>query len=273
MAPHAIILRAAHRAAATVAEFARLGIDSSCTQLIETVWPQDLTALDERVGRLAAGEYQWVMLTSVSTVHVLAQRLAGRPLPPHTRFAAVGASTAAAAGRLLGREVDFLPAEQSAAGMVREFFLPPGTRVLYAHGDLASPTLSQGLRGWQVALDEVIAYATVPAGGDQHPVHALPAPDGVRVLDPQQMLGALPHSQLVVFAAPSIVRRFAELAGTSLAAGLGTIAIGAPTARAMEQAGIRVDATAADPTPAGLAACARRLLQREPEPGRHRPHT
>jgi len=257
----AIILRDPARAASTVAEFAALGIESRCVQLIETVWPAQLAELDRCLDRLAAGGYDWAVFTSVSTVAACARRLAGRRMAAGTRIAAVGRRTAEAVREQLGRTVDFLPREQSAAGMVREWSLPAGSRVLYAHGDLASGTLGEGLAGWGVRLDEVIAYRTVDAGSGGERVQPRQEPAGVAQLDPAALPGQLEHTDLLVFAAPSIVRRFIALAGTRLPERVRTIAIGQPTARTIQQAGLRLDATAADPTPAGLARCARELLQ------------
>ncbi|MEF9982797.1 MAG: uroporphyrinogen-III synthase, partial [Glutamicibacter sp.] len=71
----------------------------------------------------------------------------------------------------------------------------------------------------------------------------------------------LEEQDLVVFSAPSVVRRFVQLAGTQLPGKLQTIAIGHPTARAMERAGLPVHAVASAPTPQGLARAAQDLLR------------
>lgn len=56
------------------------------------------------------------------------------------------------------------------------------------------------------------------------------------------------------------MRRFAQLAGGRLPARVHTLAIGQPTARALEAAGLPVHGTAQDPGPAGLARAARSVL-------------
>ncbi|MCW4464353.1 uroporphyrinogen-III synthase [Glutamicibacter sp. MNS18] len=261
MQPRAIILRAPQRAAATVAALTAAGISSSCCQLIETVWPEDLTGLDTHVARLREGRYDWTVFTSVTTVHAVAERLGTGAWPQGTRIAAVGTKTAEQAHAAFGRQAHFVPQLQSAAGMVAEWQLAPRSRVFYPHGDLASPTLAEGLGRRGMRLDEVLAYRTVAAGSGGEPVARSVLPPGIRVLDPGLLAGELPETDLLVFAAPSIVRRFVQLAGTGLPARTRTLAIGQPTARALAAAGLPVHDTAADPTPAGLAASARKILK------------
>ncbi|MGP9607323.1 uroporphyrinogen-III synthase [Glutamicibacter sp. AOP38-B1-38] len=258
MTYQALILRDAARAAATVREFEQLGIESCCARLIDTVWPADRSELSRGVAALAAGSYQWLVLTSVNTVEVIATLLAGRPLPPRLRVAAVGTKTAKAARARLGVDADFVPTEQSAAGMVAQWRLEPGQKIFYPHGDLASSTLSAGLGAHEV--HEVLAYRTVAAGSGGAPLTAVPAPPGIRVLAPEEITRQLDRLDLLVFSAPSIVRRFVQLAGDRLPERVKTVAIGQPTAAALRAAGLRADAIAAEPTPAGLARAAQELL-------------
>jgi len=97
---------------------------------------------------------------------------AGRAAHPSsgTRVAAVGDATAAALGRA-GVDVDYVPTgEQSARGMLTEWpglgqRLESGARgsVLVPQGDLAEPTLSDGLRTLGLRPDVVTCYRNVPA--------------------------------------------------------------------------------------------------------------
>jgi len=48
----------------------------------------------------------------------------------------------------------------------REALLQPGDRVLMARGDLANPALADELAALGAVVDDIIAYRTVPAGGD-----------------------------------------------------------------------------------------------------------
>jgi uroporphyrinogen-III synthase len=166
------------------------GAEAVVVPLIEFAPPADVQPLDDALRRLSEGEYDWVTVTSGTTVTALAGRASGIVEPDHpaaatpatalraflsrSRVAAVGPGTA----RVLqqhGITPDLVPTgERSARGLVAEFPPPPlgggtdpsavGTatgRVLVPHSDLAEPTVVDGLRtaGWDV--DDVIAYRTV----------------------------------------------------------------------------------------------------------------
>lgn len=260
MSVHALILRDAARAVQTVKEFERLGIKSTCAQLIETQWPHDLDQVRKDCEQLLHGEFHWLVLTSVNTVKALASLLAGRELPTQLKLAVVGTQTARAVQQRLGRDPQFIPQEQSAAGMVSEWELPVGSRIFYPHGDLASSTLADGLRELGVHLRESIVYYTVAAGTGGEPLEPKTKPAGINEIDPTELGAALAHTDLVVFTAPSIVRRFVHLVGNSLPAQVQTLAIGRPTAAALELAGLKVSLIAGEPTPTGLAVAAQQLF-------------
>ncbi|PYY37966.1 MULTISPECIES: uroporphyrinogen-III synthase [unclassified Curtobacterium] len=117
----------------------------------------------------------WLVVTSATTVRVLAERLPG--LPAGVRVAAVGEVTARAA-RAVGWTVDLVPDDHSAAGLVRA--LPADARlVLHPRSDLAAPTLVDGLRARGIDVSEVVAYRTVGTG--DAPIPGDPAPDIVLV--------------------------------------------------------------------------------------------
>ncbi|HCJ53163.1 MULTISPECIES: uroporphyrinogen-III synthase [Glutamicibacter] len=261
MAYQALILRSPARAAATVQEFDQLGLTSWCAQLIETVWPADRSSLQRMASELVAGAYSWLVFTSVNTVKVVQQVLDGQPLPEPLRLASVGEKTTEAIERYLGRSVDFEAEEQSAAGMLAAWVPEPGARICYPHGDLASSTLADGLGKYPVQVNEFIVYETVDAPADGTPVSEPEAVPGLNVLPANRIGDRLEEQDLVVFSAPSVVRRFVQLAGTQLPEKLQTIAIGRPTARAMERAGLPVHAVASAPTPQGLAHAAQDLLR------------
>jgi len=117
--------------------------------------PELLAAALERLG---AGAYDWLVVTSATTVDVLMS--AGAVIPDSTRVAAVGETTAGAM-TASGYRVDFVPArDNSARGLVAEW---PGTggRVLVPQSDIAEPTLVDGLAALGVDAEYVTAYRTV----------------------------------------------------------------------------------------------------------------
>lgn len=174
------------------AMLAEHGAEAVVVPLIEFAPPADVPALDAALVRLAAGTYDWVTVTSATTVTALVGRAAGIVEPTHpgagspgaalsailgsTRVAAVGPGTARALERY-GVTAHLVPSgERSARGLVAEFPPPPasadptsvgsGGRVLVPHSDLADGTVATGLRaaGWDV--DEVVAYRTVSGDVD-----------------------------------------------------------------------------------------------------------
>jgi uroporphyrinogen-III synthase len=110
--------------------------------------------------RLEAGDYDWLVVTSATTVDVLMGNSI-RPAPT-TRVAAVGETTAAALG-LAGIRVDFVPEnDNSARGLLKEWPIEQiRGRVLVPQSDIAEPTLVAGLAERGVDAEFVAAYRTV----------------------------------------------------------------------------------------------------------------
>ncbi|MBN7794238.1 uroporphyrinogen-III synthase [Microbacterium esteraromaticum] len=121
----------------------------------------DQDALDAALARLAAGEYDWLTITSATTVDVLfAHRV---EVPRSTRIAAVGETTAAAL-QAVGYEVALVPdLDNSAAGMAEQMIAlePDPRRVLSLRSEIAKPVLSVMLKDAGHDVDSVVAYRTV----------------------------------------------------------------------------------------------------------------
>lgn len=131
--------------------------------------PANPVALTAACSRLSAGEYDWLVVTSATTVDFLVR--AGVRLPRKTRVAAVGEGTRAAL-ETAGFAVDFVPqTEHSAAGLVAEWpdkeWPDKQGRVLIPQSAIAEPTLAEGLIGLGLTVDTVAAYRTnaVALGG------------------------------------------------------------------------------------------------------------
>jgi uroporphyrinogen-III synthase len=202
--------------------------------------------LDRAVGDLAAGRFDWVVLTSVNgvaAVRARAEALGHGPAAVTTaKVAAVGPATEAAL-RLWGVEPDLVPEVATAAALGAAFAARPAAsgsgRVLLARADLANPELAATLRdkGW--AASEVVAYHTVPVGTLD--------PAARRRLDGGEV-------DWVAFTASSTVTGFLRGYGGPPPPGVRVAAIGPVTAGTARSAGIRVAATAADHTIGGLVA-------------------
>jgi len=212
--------------------------------------------LDRAVEDLAAGRFDWVVLTSVNGVAALRDRAeaAGRgpgALGP-ARVAAVGPATEAAL-RAWGVAPDLVPEVATTTALGHAFPGPRGAgRVLLARADLANPELGAILRdkGWDPV--EVVAYHTVP-------VSALD-PAARRRLDDGQV-------DWVAFTASSTVTGFLAGYGGPPPPGTRVAAIGPVTAATAGAAGIRVAATASEHTIPGLVAAIEGAVIADPAGG------
>jgi uroporphyrinogen-III synthase len=129
--------------------------------------PRDVAALDEALREAVAGGFDWLLLTSANAAHAVAQRLATlevAPLPAELHLAAIGAGTAQAAERELGRLPELVPASASAEAMLAAFPPQPGLRVLLPQGELARPLLARELAD-RALVTAVVAYRTVEGSG------------------------------------------------------------------------------------------------------------
>lgn len=238
--------------------------------LIEFAAPEDAGPLETACRALAAGEYDWLVVTSPRTVDALAEcgalaRLAGPD--PSTgsgasggsgasdgagasagiRVAAVGASTAAALAEH-GVATDWLPeSEASARAMVREWPDMPRARILWPRSSEARRTIAEGLAERGHLVDDPIAYRTAPA--------QLATEPAARLRD-----GGV---DWVLVTAGSVARSLAEQVGTRIPARIATIGpIATADARA---AGFDVAIEAA--APSVLAMLEAMVAGREPESG------
>jgi uroporphyrinogen-III synthase len=123
--------------------------------------------LSDALKRLERGAFDWLVITSATTVDVLVSQQV--VLPSSTRVAAVGETTGAAL-TLAGYHVDFVPeGDNSARGLVKEW---PASdisgRVLIPQSDIAEPTLVAGLGTLGLDVEFVTAYRTVGVPVAEH---------------------------------------------------------------------------------------------------------
>ncbi|MBC7724135.1 MAG: uroporphyrinogen-III synthase [Burkholderiaceae bacterium] len=128
--------------------------------LINFASTEDPSTLADSLHELETGEFEWLVVTSATTVDVLVSHRT--KVPSGTKIAAVGETTAAAL-LLAGYTVDFVPeGDNSARGLVREWpRVVAGGRVLVPQSEIAEPTLVAGLTSLGFDVDFVVAYRTI----------------------------------------------------------------------------------------------------------------
>lgn len=259
-----LLPRSPERAAALAARLRAAGATVLVSPAIERAPIEDTAAMDAAVADL--GEFAWVVVTSVNAIDELAASAArrglslaelsgrarpGGPAGPGTRWAAVGPATRRAL-EAAGVHVDLEAPVNSARGLLAAFDALPAPcapwRVLVPQGDLAKPTMSQGLRERGGDVHVVTAYRTV--------AHAL-SPDVVEAW----RAGTV---DVVVLTSGSVAREVAAQLGTDPR--VAGVAIGEPTAEAAHAVGLRVDAVAEQATDDALAAAVLRVAATSPAP-------
>ena len=122
---------------------------------------ENVSELTEALARLQGGQYDWIVITSATTVDVMvSQRVT---IPPSTQIAAVGETTAAALVLAGYRGADFVPErDNSARGLLKEWpKRDGGGRALILQSDIAEPTLVAGLAERGLQVESIAAYRTV----------------------------------------------------------------------------------------------------------------
>ncbi|WP_104042389.1 uroporphyrinogen-III synthase [Arthrobacter sp. ZGTC412] len=267
-----LITRSPERSLPLVAALEEAGAVALLLPLIDFERAADQHSLDVACDALGAGAYDWLVISSATTVHVLNAKAAERGLtlrqwiPAGTRTAAIGP----ACRRLLeaaGLPVALTPRnEQSAAGLLEVW--PAGAgKVLLPQADIAPARLAGGLTAAGSTVTAVTAYCTVdyPAAAERRlaipleddgpgrrtPSYSLLAPEAAAA----DIAAGLIHA--VVAASPSAVRRVSALSPLH---GCRLVVIGRSTAEQAAALGLAVAATAVEPTPRGLVAAVETAL-------------
>ncbi len=129
--------------------------------LINFAPTNDQESLDRALADLEAGAFDWLTVTSATTVDVLfAHRTS---IPAQTKVAAVGETTAAAL-QAVGYRVDLVPErDNSAAGMAEQMIAiePEARDILTLRSEIAKPVLTRLLVEAGHRVRSVVAYRTV----------------------------------------------------------------------------------------------------------------
>lgn len=121
---------------------------------------ENADALADAFARLQAGEFDWLVVTSATTVDVLMSHAV--QVPASTRVVAVGETTGSALA-LAGYRVDFIPEkDNSARGLVKAWpALAASGRVLVPQSNVPEESLVRGFALLGADAEFVTAYRTV----------------------------------------------------------------------------------------------------------------
>ncbi|MCX2746429.1 uroporphyrinogen-III synthase [Arthrobacter sp. MI7-26] len=273
-----LVTRSPDRAAPLVAALREAGAEPLLLPLIDFERARDQHSLEVALDALRAGAYDWLVVSSITTVRALKEKAAERRMelkeliPDSVMVATIGPSSR----RVLeaeGIRVDLAPEDvQSAAGLVDVW--PTGfVSVLLPQADIAGAVLAAGIEAKGAVVQTVTAYHTVdyPADPECRLAAALLSANGWQAgtalgapeLSPAAAKAELSSGRLhaVVAASPSAARRIhAALAPLE---DCRFIAIGRSTAAEAAALGLPVAATAKEPTPAGIVAALRTVFASE----------
>ncbi|HVD02447.1 MAG TPA: uroporphyrinogen-III synthase [Candidatus Dormibacteraeota bacterium] len=192
-----------------------------------------------RVAAESLAGFDWIVVTSAAGVAALPE------LPTGSRWAAVGAATAAALAER-GVTADLVPEVSNGAAIAAAIPGPAGSRVLLARADAAAEDLPVRLRELGAEVVELAVYRTVEAPPDSRAALAEALAD--------------PDLAGVVFASGSAVRGFLGLGGT---ASLPAVTIGPRTSQVARDSGFKIAAEAAQQTTRELAEAVARAFPSE----------
>ncbi|BCW49143.1 uroporphyrinogen-III synthase [Arthrobacter sp. StoSoilB13] len=284
-----LITRSADRARPLASLLHTLGAEPLVLPLIDFERAEDQASLNAALDQLAAGYFDWMVVSSITTVRVLLEKAAERGtlpanlVPSRTRVATIGPSSQRIL-EAIGLTVSLAPTDLQSAGGLVTLWEPEPARVLLPQADIAGPGLRDGLASKGAEVTSVTAYHTVdyPARTGLRLKAELPAvvvhsgsaasgSAGSRTGQPQEMTPSEARAAIdagildaVVAASPSAARRIAE---TLLPlGGCRFIAIGRPTAEEATHLGITVAATAKEPTSDGIAAALETVFVNEGNP-------
>jgi uroporphyrinogen III methyltransferase/synthase len=250
-----VVTRAPEQSGELTGSLERLGAEVLLLPMVGFAAPENWSSVDAAIARLS--QFDWILFTSQNAVRFFAQRLRERgtgnelAAAAKPRVAVVGPATNEAAEQE-GFHVDYSAHNHTGEGLAREMAGSISNRnVLLPRSDRADDRLPDALREAGARVTSVIAYCT--AG--PHQVDAV-------------MLGQLRSAEVdaIVFASPSALHNlhdFIPAADLSkLSERVQFAAIGPTTARALREAGARVEIEANESSSAALADAIAKHYQR-----------
>jgi uroporphyrinogen-III synthase len=250
-----VVTRARGQASSLVTALTELGAEVIELPTIEIVPLESYETLDVALRNIAG--YDWLIVTSVNTVKVLAERLAVLEMDPATccglRKAAIGSATARAMLEQ-GMPADIIPTQYVAESLLAELGDEVrGSRILLARATIARDVIPEELTRRGAQVDVVDAYRTVIPSGAVDRLREVFS-DTSRVPD------------AVTFTSSSTVKHFFALLREAGLAGrhesMKALSIGPITSETLCEFGWEPAAEAEEHCAEGLIAVAREFLQR-----------
>lgn len=237
-----LLTRPEGRAAGLAERLRALGARVETRPTIALEPPADPAAVRRALAALDG--YAWIVFTSVNGVRFFAEALGGRV--PVGALAAIGPATARALEQA-GLAPAVVAPDSRAEGLAAALDgrVRAGEGVLLVQPEVARPVVQRALAAAGARVEAVAFYRNTP-----HPDVAAVARD---------VVGR--GFNAIVLTSPSTLERLLELrdppprAMRQALEKTRLVAIGAVTAEAIEQAGLPVAATAADPTDEGITSC------------------
>jgi uroporphyrinogen III methyltransferase / synthase len=223
--------------------------------------PDDWNEVDAVLRGIAT--FDWILFTSQNAVRFFCRRARelglspGQVQSPRPHIAAVGPATLQAA-ESEGLRVHYVAEKHSGEALARELWGSlSGRSVLLPRSDRADDHLPEFLEEAGAEVTSVVAYRT------------LDVETGDLALAAGILRG---DADAVVFASPSAFHNFSKILGGAdllrLSARTQFAAIGPTTARALREAGIRVEIEAEEASSAGIAEALVKYFQRSSVAGR-----
>ncbi|MCW4385850.1 uroporphyrinogen-III synthase [Salinibacterium sp. SYSU T00001] len=185
------------------------GATAVVAPMINFSMPEDPAPLDEALERLESGHYDWLVVSSATTVDVL--NIRGIQLPASTRIACVGETTLAAL-TLAGYEADLVPApDNSPRGLLGSWPADSRSgRILVPQSDASDPALLSGLAELGLDVDVVTSHRVVgipvtervAADVASGRISAILISSGIVARHVMEQLGPLPESTVVACIGP-----------------------------------------------------------------------
>lgn len=239
-----LVTRAREQASALSQTIEALGGEAVEFPTIRVVEPESYEPLDHAIAQL--GSYRWIIFTSINGVRFFFQRLLQRGKDVRdlkgANLCAIGPKTREALERY-ALKVSYVPDEYRAESIVAglQGQIKPGDRVLLPRADIARKVLAEVLSSLGAAVDEVVAYRTVPAGDNADLVRQMLAEKKIHV---------------ITFTSSSTVHNFIALLNeprlSRLLDGVTVACIGPVTARTARELGLPVHIEARHYTIKGL---------------------